>query len=245
MSVEEVGGGVRICVSKAHKFGTDALILSDFAMPKKWETACDLCAGCGIVAFLWFRREQRPRHVYAVDIQSEAAELMKESARLSGLSGFAPVLGDLRGPLPIPAGSLDLITCNPPYSAEGTGILSLDPSDRAARHELLCTLDDVFAAAKRLLRYRGRICICHLPHRLSDVITSMRANGFEPKRLRFCQGRPDKAPWLVLVEGKLGGNPGGLKVEPVFLLEQNGVSTPEAKALYSLYRESNNKLIFK
>lgn len=33
--IEDLGCGVRLVVSKQHTFGTDALILADFAAPKK------------------------------------------------------------------------------------------------------------------------------------------------------------------------------------------------------------------
>jgi tRNA1(Val) A37 N6-methylase TrmN6 len=234
--IENLGNGISLCVTKEHTFGTDALLLSDFAAPKRTETACDLCAGCGIVPLLWFR-EQPPRHAYALEIQTEAVALMEQSAALSGLTAFTPLLGDLReANVHIAPSSLDLITCNPPYRAEGTGVPSARPHARTARHETRCTLDDVFAAAKRLLRFGGRICVCQLPERLSDVITAMRVHRIEPKRLRLCQARPGKPPWLVLIEGKLGANPGGLTVEPTFLLEENGRPTPQAQALYRLYR---------
>ena len=236
--IEELGGGVMLCVSDTHTFGTDALMLSHFAAPKNRETVCDLCAGCGAVAFLWYRNSAQPRHVYAVDIQEEAVKLMEKTAGLSGISGFTPILGDLREPEKLlPAGSLDLITCNPPYRAAGSGIQSAEPSARTARHELFCTLDDVFASAKRLLRFGGRICVCHLPERLSDVLSSMRAHSFEPKRLRLCQESEGKPPWLILAEGKLGARPGGLVIEPVFLLKQNGALTQEAEKIYGKYRK--------
>ena len=45
---EPVGDGRVLAVSDDHRFGTDAVILSYFAAPRKAEeTVCDLGTGCG------------------------------------------------------------------------------------------------------------------------------------------------------------------------------------------------------
>jgi tRNA1(Val) A37 N6-methylase TrmN6 len=206
--IENLGGGVSLWVSAAHTFGTDALLLSQFAAPKERERVCDLCAGCGIVPLLWFREGGGPAEVVAVDIQLEAVELMAKSKELSQLDRFHPLLADLReldGLLP--RESFDLVTCNPPYYHRGSGLVSEKEAARTTRHETLCSLEDVVVAAGKLLRFGGRFCLCHVPERLVDVLTILRAHNLEPKRLRFCQADEGKSPWLFLVEGKKGAKP--------------------------------------
>ena len=92
---EYLGGGITVCVSQNHKFGTDAVLLSDFSLPKdakKPELACDLGSGCGIIPLLWFGRGCAPQKVYAVEIQSEGAALMKLSAEKNKIGDrFFPV----------------------------------------------------------------------------------------------------------------------------------------------------------
>lgn len=235
--IEKVGGGVEVCVSKAHTFGTDSFLLSYFAAPKKYEQACDFCTGCGIVPLLWFREKSHPVKAYGIDIQEQAVEQLRQSVERSGLAGkLVPIQADLRelkGVLPM--GELHLVTCNPPYKAVDTGLLSEEGSDKIARHEIMCTLDDMVKSAAALLRYGGRLCLCQLPERLVDVLTIMRRHKIEPKRIRFAQGHPDKAPWLVLVEGKLGAKP-FLQVEkPLILRDENGNATEEMKEIYKMY----------
>lgn len=240
-SWEMLPGGLRLCVSAAHKFGTDAFLLSDFASPRRKDLACDLGSGCGIIPALWFReQDQAPRMAYAVELQELAYAQMCLSVQEGGLpeGRFLPVRADLRalGGL-LQKGAFDLVTCNPPYKAQGCGILSREQPDRAARHETQCTVDDVCAAAQLLLKYGGRLCLCQRPERLADVICAMRAHGLEPKRLRMVHQRPDKAPWLFLIEGRLGGKP-FLHTEKPLLIEGEGGFSQE---VLHIYRKKQNR----
>lgn len=235
-SIEQIGGGMELVVTPEHTFGTDSFLLSRFAAPKKRETACDLCTGCGIVPLLWFRGEDAPRLAYGVDLRRRAVEQLRLSVERSGLGGrVEPVeadLRDLRGRVPL--GGLDLVTCNPPYRARGTGLLSREESARVARHEVECTLEDVCRAAAGLLRFGGRFCMCQMPERLVDVLSAMREHKLEPKRLRFVQQTASSAPWLVLVEGKRGAKP-FLQLESPLVLRENGEISAEMAQIYGMY----------
>lgn len=232
--VEELGGGVRLVVSKAHGFTVDSLALSWFSAQKKWDQAVDLCSGCGIVPMLWHRGRERPGKAWAVELQAEAVRQLRESIALSGIAGLEIVHGDLRELRGVLSpGGRDLVTCNPPYYAAGSGAVG---AERLARHEAACTLDDVVSAAARLLRNGGRFCLCHLPERLPDILEAMRVHGLEPKRLRLCQAGAEKAPWLVLLEGKKGARP-GLTVEPVLLLKEHDAPTREALEICGPWNE--------
>lgn len=225
-SWEQLGENISICVSREHKFGTDAFLLSDFAHPRRKDIACDLGTGCGIVAMLWQRTPgEGPKHTYCVDIQPQAVEQLELTLEKNALGDVVtPILGDIKSLSEIPAHSVDVVTCNPPYKMDGHGIMSETHSDRLARHETACTIDDVCAAAGRMLKFGGRLCVCQRPERLADVLLSMRANGIEPKSVRFVQQRPHTAPWLFLAEGHKGGRP-FMKVLPPLIIEgENGFS---------------------
>ncbi len=231
-SVEQLSFGTRLYVSDAHKFGTDAFLLAGFTAPRRKDICCDLGSGCGIIPFIWCDA-YKPARIVAVEIQKEGIKLMEKSVALNELGDIVtPVHADLRalGGV-LDAGAFDVVSCNPPYKMVQTGILSETESDRIARHETMCTANDVAAAAARLLRFGGRLCICQRPERLCDVLEAMRKNGIEPKRLRFVHQRPDTAPWLFLVEGKKGAKP-FLQVEKPFLIEGPGGFSRELLDLY-------------
>ena len=223
---------LRLAVSEQHTFGTDALLLASFACPSPTERAADLGAGCGIIPFYWLRSGCRGK-LYGIDIQANAYELMARSAALNeNIDNFTPLCADLRELRGvIDAGSLDTVVMNPPYKPAGTGILSASETDRIARHETACTVDDVCESAAYLLRYGGKFSLCIRPERLCDVMCAMRARKLEPKRLRFVSQRAGKAPWLVLCEGRSGGRP-GLTVMPELYVESE-----EMRSIVGEYRK--------
>ena len=233
---EPLGKGYFVCVSKEHRFGTDAFLLADFAAPHRFDKVCDLCSGNGIVAFV-MARNFSPAKIYAVEIQKSAYELLAESKKKSFAATSSdviiPVMADLREWRS--AEPRDLITCNPPYKTGNSGIKNRADETSIARHEMLCTVYDVCAAAKRSLRYGGRLCMCNRPERIADVICAMRECKIEPKRLRPVQKDPQSDPWLILVEGRLGGG-NYLKMEkPLYIKGENGEEySQEMKRIYSI-----------
>lgn len=233
---EPLGSRLHICVSDAHRFGTDAFLLAAFSRYQARDVACDLGTGCGIIPML-MERHMPPRQIYALDIQPDAIRLLEQTAAENQLSNLTPVLGDLRTLWPdAPLERCTLVTCNPPYKAQGAGIESTGDAARIARHELLCDISDVCRSAARLLRFGGRLCLCNRPERLCDVLCAMRSAGVEPKRLRMVAKHPDTAPWLFLVEGKKGAKP-FLQVEPTLAVRQGTGMTQELEAFYRLGSE--------
>lgn len=226
---EYLGDKVWVCVSPEHRFGTDAFLLSDFSAPRKKDKVCDFGAGCGIIP-LYLYKEYSVSVCYGVEIQKQGANQFQKGIDRSGAGEHLTALcADLKDvPDLLPKGSFDVITCNPPYKANGAGIESGADAARVARHEILCTIDDVCASASALLRFGGRLCVCQRPERLADVITAFRKNGLEPKRLRFVSKNAAGRPWLFLIEGKKGSKP-FLQVEPPLFLEEGGVYFGKAK----------------
>ena len=167
---------------------------------------------------------------------------LENSLEKNGIENIIPVCADLKELWDAaPIGQLSLVTCNPPYKAANAGIESGLDAHKIARHEILCNIDDVCRAASRLLKFGGRLCLCNRPERLSDVITAMKNNGIEPKRLRFVSKNPDTAPWLFLIEGKKGSKP-FMKILPqLYVWNKNGY-TEEMESIYSagLDRKENN-----
>jgi len=209
--------GLEMAVTKEYGFGGDALLLAEFAKPKHSDNVLDLCTGCGVVPVMLLAKGFKGK-VTAVDIQPGAIELCKLTAEKNGVGErFVPVCADLNK-LDFGAESFSLITVNPPYFVSGSGKENGTKARDLARREGGCTLAQVAAVSSRLLKYGGRLCMCHRPERLADVIFEMRKNRVEPKRITFVNNATDsKEPWLILVEGRKGGHP-GLKINYI----QNG-----------------------
>lgn len=243
MPSEFLGNRYRVFVNKNHTFGTDAVLLANFAIRRKVKKACDLGTGCGIIPLLWLDRNLVDYSV-GVEIQTDAYNLCEAAVTENKLDGkFLPInsdLKDLKGKLPF--GEFDVVSCNPPYKKSGAGIVNDELQKQIARHETLCTLDDICSAAARLLRFGGKLSLCHRPERLADIFESMRKHKIEPKRLRTVIQRRGNSPWLVLVEGSLGGKP-ALTIEPPLFVEENGLLSDEMMSIYGEYKKGKGRKI--
>lgn len=233
---------IKIYVSENHRFGTDAFLLADFARALPNHKVCDLCTGCGIIPLI-LCRNRPPKKIYGVEIDPEGAALFQKSVDENQLTGKVfSVCGDLKdipaGNLSLPTEYFDIVTVNPPYSKNGSGAQSKNPTTAAARHELLCDINDVTAAAARLLKYGGSLKICQLPSRLADVICAMREHGIEPKIVTPVTKKKGDAPWLILVSGKKGAKSGMVIEKELYIYEQDGSYSRKMNDIYEVGSEN-------
>lgn len=234
---EPLGGGFFVYVSPRHTFGTDAVLLADFSSARKKDNLVDLGTGCGIIPLLMLR-DGNLQTAVGVDISKEAAELAERTSRELKTDNFTVLnsdLNDLKGKICF--GCHTLVTCNPPYKAPNGGLKNPDGVKATARHEVDCTLRDIISVSARLLQTSGRLCICHRPERLAELMDIMREYKLEPKRLRLVCQRKGEEPWLVLVEGKKCANT-GLRISPTLYVEEDGGFSPEMIEIYGAYKEA-------
>ncbi|MBQ5320889.1 MAG: methyltransferase domain-containing protein [Oscillospiraceae bacterium] len=216
-TIEKIGKDIKICCGNDHTFGTDAIILFDFAGVRKKDKVLDIGTGCGIIGVL--AAEKTDAQVFGIDIQEKAIEQAKISASLSHLENrFIPVLKDIKetdGSF-YPDG-FTLILCNPPYFKPDDGKISENEAHAIARQEVKCTIEDIVESSYKVLCDKGRLCLCHKPERLIDVVSVMRKFKIEPKRLQFVKKSREAEPWLILIEGRKNGG-AGLKVLPDLII---------------------------
>ncbi len=237
MKKEPLGNDFFINVSENHKFGTDAVLLADFCNATPREKHIDLGTGCGIIPFLLLRDGKTQTSV-GIDISEEAINLANLTKQELGLDNFTAInadLNDLKGRVEF--GCHTLITCNPPYKANGAGLQNSGEKHRVARHEVMCTLEDIIRVSSKLLQTSGRLCMCHRPERLAELIDLMRQYKLEPKRFRTVHQRTGEEPWLILIEAKKCANT-GLRIAPPLYVEENGDWSDEMKKIYGIYKEA-------
>lgn len=214
-------------------FGVDAVLLSGFATAKKGDKVLDLGTGTGVIPIL-MSAKTKAEHFSALEIQPESAEMAKRSVMLNDLQDKIDIIeGDIKKTAEIfKPSSFDVITTNPPYmNFEGGLKNSYDPKT-IARHEVLCSLDDVAFAAQRLLKFGGKFFMVHRPHRLTDIMCVLREHKLEPKRIRFVQPYADREPNMVLVEAVRSGRP-MIKVMPTLVIyNSDGTYTQETLDIY-------------
>ena len=211
-------------------FGMDAVLLSGFVKAAKGEVLLDLGTGTGILPILLAAKTQCA-HLTGLEIQEESADMARRSVALNGLEDrISIVTGDIReaGTLFAPA-SFDCITCNPPYMIGDHGITNPQAPKAIARHEILCTFEDVVSATARLLRPGGHFFLVHRPFRLAELIVCLTKYKLEPKRMRLVHPYVDKEPNMVLIEAVRGGNSRMTVESPLIIFEEPGQYTKEIR----------------
>jgi len=214
-------------------FGMDAVLLSGFVTVKPREKVLDLGTGTGVIPIL-LEAKTRGSHFTGLEIQPEMAEMAGRSAVMNGLSERVSIVkGDIKEASQIFGGaSFDVVTCNPPYMEARHGLQNPSEPKAIARHEILCTLEDVIREAAKVLKPGGRLAMVHRPHRLAEIICRMRECGLEPKRMRMVHSYVTEEANMVLLEASRGGRP-WLKTEPpLVIFREPGVYTDAVRALY-------------
>ena len=215
------------------KFGIDAVLLSDFACIKNKHRVIDLCTGTGIIPFLIYGKYE-PQSIYGLEIQEEMVDMAKRSVKLNSLDEKVFFLNeDLKNiEFLKKLEKFDVVTVNPPYKLNNSGIINPNDKLAIARHEILCNLEDVISASRVLLKDNGRLFMIHRPERLADIFTLMRKYKIEPKRVKMIHPKIGKAPNIVLVEGQRDGG-AYLKWEaPLYVYDDNGTYTKEIDSIY-------------
>lgn len=214
-------------------FGMDAVLLSGFAKAKAGDKVLDLGTGTGIIPIL-MEAKTEAAHLTGLEIQEESADMARRSVSLNGLTEKIEIVtGDIKeaGEIFAPA-SFDVITSNPPYMIGEHGLQNPDAPKAIARHEVLCTLQDVVSQTARLLKPGGHFFLVHRPFRLAEIVTTLSQYKLEPKRMQLVYPFVDKEPNMVLLEAVRGGRPRMTVEKPLIVYKEPGVYMPE---IYDIY----------
>lgn len=214
-------------------FGMDAVLLSGFARVKKGEQALDLGTGTGIIPIL-LEAKTEGEHFTGLEIQETSADMAGRSVRLNDLDQKVSIVkGDIKEATDLfGKASFDVVTSNPPYMTGQHGLVNPDMPKAIARHEILCTLEDVISQASALLKENGRFYMVHRPFRLAEIMVMMNRYRLEPKRMKLVYPFADKEPNMVLIEGLKGGRPRITVEKPLIVYQKPGVYTDE---IYDIY----------
>lgn len=214
-------------------FGMDAVLLSGFASVKSGEHAIDLGTGNGIIPIL-LEAKTMGEHFTGLEIQPENVEMANRSVAYNHLEKKITILqGDIKdASKQFGASSFHVVTTNPPYMIGQHGLTNANKAKAIARHEILCTLEDVIRESAKLLKPRGRFYMVHRPFRLTEIMCLMHQYGIEPKRMKLVYPFVDKEPNMVLIEGLRGGNSRVTVEKPLIIYKEPGVYTEE---IYDIY----------
>ena len=225
-----------ICIiqkREGFRFGIDAVLLANFANVKKKHKVMDLCTGTGIVPFI-IKGKKEPEKIVGLEIQNKFVEMANRSIKINGFNDTMEFLhGDLKDrELLKSIGRFDVVTVNPPYKLEKSGIVNPNDKYAIARHEVMCNLDNVIEACRIVLKDNGRLYMVHRPERLADIFCIMRKYKIEPKRVQMVHPNTKKPANILLVEGQRDGG-AYLKWEPpIYVYNDDGRFSKEINEIY-------------
>ena len=196
-------------------FGMDAVLLSGFAFVREGETAIDLGTGNGIIPIL-LAAKTPGKHFTGLEIQHDNVDMAQRSVRLNHIEDRVDIVeGDIK------TASADF------------GKAAFDVVAKAlARHEILCTLEDVVREAALLLKPQGRFYLVHRPFRLAEILVCLKEHKLEPKRMKLVHPFIDEEPNMVLIEAVRGGKSRMTVEPPLIVYKEEGVYNDE---IYDIY----------
>ncbi|MCQ2979376.1 MAG: tRNA1(Val) (adenine(37)-N6)-methyltransferase [Clostridia bacterium] len=233
--------GYKIIQSKdTFMFGIDSVLLAHFAKHKKTDKVIDLGCGTGVIPILMEARYEGKDYT-GIDIIPESVDMAQRSVALNNLENKISIEHcDLKTYYKKATKKFDVVTTNPPYmivssNSKNEKIVSKNKNQNLeiARHEIYATINDVCKAANRLLKTKGKFFIVYKPDRLVSLISAMRENKIEPKRIRFVQSYKDSEASIVLVEGVKDANESCIIEKPLVIYEKENKYTKEVLDIYN------------
>ena len=215
-------------------FSLDSVLLPNFVtINKKAKKILDIGSGNAPIPLILSTLTDA--QIMAVEIQKDVYELGKESIKINKLENRIDFINADINELykEIDTETFDVITCNPPYfKVNESSNLNDSEYKTIARHEIKLDLEKLFKIARKLLKNKGNIAIVHRPERLSDIISEMKKNNIEPKRIQFVHPSINSEANILLIEGTKNGNPGIKILPPLVSHKQNGEYTEQVKQFF-------------
>ena len=228
--LKEPSGGIR--------FGTDALLLADFANGMRKGSCLDLGTGSGVIPLLMLASGCRADFV-GLEIQQSYADIASENAKANGFSDrFSIKCGNADEHRNLfDCGSFDYVITNPPYMRSDCGADNESNALNIARREVFGGIESFCKAASWCLKSGGSFFAVYRPDRLAHIICAMRENRIEPKRLRAVVASVGMKPSLILIEGRKDGNEGLIYENDLIIYTDNKhqEQTDEMKRIYERF----------
>ncbi|MED3624616.1 tRNA1(Val) (adenine(37)-N6)-methyltransferase [Neobacillus thermocopriae] len=219
-------------------FSLDAVLLAKFAyVPIQKGNIIDLCSGNGVIPL--FLSTRTKGKIIGVEIQERLYDMAVRSIQYNGLENRIEMIhGDIKEmSKQLGYGKFEVVTCNPPYfKTPPQGEINPNEHLAIARHEILCTLEDVIKVSSDLVKQGGKVALVHRPGRLMDIVTLMRQYRLEPKRIQFIYPKQGKEANTLLIEAIKDGSPDLKILPPLVVYQDNNEYTKEIRAI--LYGES-------
>lgn len=218
------------------KMSLDSVLLPKFININK-HTKNILDLGTGNAPIPLYLSKLTDAKIIGVEIQKEIFDLAKKSITLNNLDNQIEIINeDIKKCVDIfKSDFFDIITCNPPFfKVNENKMLNENKIKTIARHEVLVNIEDICKVARKLLKNNGSLALVHRSNRLVDILSTMRKYNLEPKRIRFVYTKNDLESNIILVEGRKNGREGIKVLKPLYIYDENGKYSKEAKAIFEV-----------
>lgn len=217
------------------QFSLDSVMLANFVtINKNIKKILDIGTGNAVIPLILSTKTTSK--ITGVEIQKESYELAYKSVKLNNLENQIEIINnDIKEYYKnIETETFDVITCNPPFFKLGEqSHLNESIHKQIARHEIALNLEEIIKISKKLLKNKGNLAMVHRPERLIEIITIMKNNNIEPKRICFIHPKEDKEANILLIEGVKNGKPGIKILPPIFSHNNDGSYTKQIEQFFS------------
>ena len=228
--------GLRLIQKKnAFRFGMDSVLLAHFAAIQPAETVADFGTGNGVLIFLLYGRKKGKKY-YALDVQKDAADLVRRNAELNRMSDIIDVIitDAVNAASYVSPGSVDAVICNPPYGHPSASLSSPNKSKATARNQDNRTLDHLIKGAYSVLKGKGKLFMVYPAPQMLFLMKCLQTHHLEPKRFQLVYPFAGKPANLVLVEAVKDAKPMLHPMAPLIIHEADGSLTNELKSVYHI-----------
>ena len=212
-------------------FSLDSVLLANFVtINKSDKSILDIGTGNAPIPLILTNRTNAK--ITGVEIQKESYELALESVEINKLENQIEIINDDINNFykNCESDSFDIITCNPPFFKN---VITNDSNYKLlARHEKTLNLEQILIITKKLLKNNGVIALVNRPERMIDIITEMKNNNIEPKKIQLVYPFKGKNANILLIEGSKNGKPGLKILPPLFAHNNDGSYTEEIKKFF-------------
>ena len=112
-TLQPLGNGISVIVSKEHSFNTDTILLANFVLPIKNKNVIELGCGCGAISLILLRNNQQ-FNITAVEIQQNAYKMFNRSIEYNNLQNKIKLINSDMNDLKdkVKFNSFDFVICN-------------------------------------------------------------------------------------------------------------------------------------
>lgn len=211
------------------RFSLDAPLLADFITTGEGDELLEVGTGCGIISLLLSLKPFK--HILALEVQPVLVELARRNVLLNNLEGRVTILQkDFRQYQPYR--KFDVIFSNPPYIRRNSGFLSPSEEKNIAKHELLCSLEELLSFTRNWLKETGRAYFIFPGNRRAEFEGELERQGLKLRTSRSVYPRENEPANFFLAECGFS-DLGYRDIPPLILYGPDGKYTREAEEIFA------------